>query len=64
MKKKNSFLWKLTENYLNAIMVLVLVVLVMQSMIYGDENSLFLAVVWVMVIPFLGTFIDMKSNEK
>ena len=62
--KKHSFLWKLTENYLNAIMVLVLVILVMQGMFYEDNLSLFLAVLWVLIIPFLGTFIDLKSNAK
>ncbi len=62
--KKTSFLWKLTENYLNAIMVLVLMVLVISSMIYEDSLYFYLAIVWVLVIPFIGTFIDMKSNSR
>ena len=61
--KKNKFLWKLTENYLNAIMVLVLSFLVVRSLVYGDTNSMILAMAWVLAIPFIGTFIDMKSNK-
>lgn len=60
MKK---FLLKLTENYLNAVMVLVLVVLAIHAIVYRDAVSAVLAVVWVLSIPFLGTFIDMRSNR-
>jgi hypothetical protein len=62
--KGKGFLWKLTENYLNATMVLVLIALVMHSMIYRDMFFMALTAAWVVIIPFLGTFIDMKSNEK
>jgi hypothetical protein len=61
---KNRFLWKLTENYLNAIMVLVLSFLIVRSIVYNDSISLLLAIIWVIIIPFMGTFIDMKSNSK
>lgn len=60
---KNRFFWKLTENYLNAIMVLVLSFLVVRAIVYSDTTSLILAMLWVLTIPFLGTFIDMKSNK-
>lgn len=60
---KNRFLWKLTENYLNAIMVLVLSFLIVRAIVYEDITSIILAVFWVLTIPFLGTFIDMKSNK-
>lgn len=60
---KNRFFWKLTENYLNAIMVLVLSFLLVRAVVYGDTASLVLAMLWVLAIPFLGTFIDMKSNK-
>jgi hypothetical protein len=61
---KNSFLWKLTENYLYAIMVLVLSFLIVRAIVYGDTTSMILAIFWVLAIPFLGTFIDMKSNRR
>ena len=61
--KKKTFLWKLTENYLNAIMVIVLVFLVINSIIYKDEFFIDLTILWILLIPFLGTFIDMKSNK-
>ena len=61
---KTNFLWKLTENYLNAIMVLVLMILVISSIIYKEPLYFFLAIAWVLVIPFLGTFIDMRSNKR
>ena len=60
---KNRFFWKLTENYLNAIMVLVLSFLLVRAIVYEDTTSLVLAMFWVLAIPFLGTFIDMKSNK-
>jgi hypothetical protein len=66
MKEKimtKSFFWKLTENYLNAIMVLVLVTLILESVISGDMKFVFLAIAWVIFVPFLGTFIDLKSNK-
>jgi hypothetical protein len=66
MKEKiftKGFFWKLTENYLNAIMVLVLVALIMESVMSGDVKFVFLAIVWVVLVPFLGTFIDLKSNK-
>jgi len=52
----------MTENYLNAVMVLVLVVLVIHAIVYRDGTSAVVAVIWVLLIPFLGTFIDMKSK--
>jgi hypothetical protein len=61
--KKEKFLWKLTENYLNAIMVIVSVILIVNAVVYGDELSVDLAVIWILLIPFLGTFIDMRSNK-
>ena len=62
--KNKSFLWKLTENYLNAIMVLVLSVLVVYSIVYKDTLSFYLAIIWLLAIPFIGTFFDMKSNSR
>ena len=59
MEKK--FFWKLTENYLNAVMVLVLIVLVIHTIVYRERISAVLTVIWVLLIPFFGTFIDMKS---
>lgn len=63
MKKKSKFMLKLTENYLNAVMVLVLTVLVLHSIVYRDAFTTVLAVLWVLIIPFLGTFVDMRSNK-
>ena len=66
MKNKimsKSFFWKLTENYLNAVMVLVLVTLILESMITQDTKFVLLAIMWVVFVPFLGTFIDLKSNK-
>ena len=51
------------DNYLNAIMVLVLSFLIVRAIVYEDITSIILAVFWVLTIPFLGTFIDMKSNK-
>jgi hypothetical protein len=62
--KRTSFLWKLTENYFNSIMVLVLSILVVNFMVNKDSLSLYLAIIWALVTPFLGTFIDMKSNNR
>lgn len=65
MKSKilsKDFFWKLTENYLNAVMVLVLVTLIMESVLTQDMKFVILAILWVVFVPFLGTFIDLKSN--
>jgi len=61
---KTIFLWKLTENYLNAIMVVVTVVLAINAVVYGDGFSLILIIIWILSVPFIGTFIDMKSNQR
>ena len=66
MKSKimsKGFFWKLTENYLNALMVLVLVTLILESLITQDMKFVFLAILWVVFVPFIGTFIDLKSNK-
>ena len=66
MKNKimtKGFFWKLTENYLNAIMVLVLITLILESFTSGDMKFVILAIIWVVLVPFLGTFIDLKSNK-
>jgi hypothetical protein len=66
MKNKimtKGFFWKLTENYLNAIMVLVLITLMLESVTSGDTKFVLLAIAWVVFVPFLGTFIDLKSNK-
>ncbi|MBN2203370.1 MAG: hypothetical protein JW700_04265 [Candidatus Aenigmarchaeota archaeon] len=59
--KNKKFMIKLTENYLNAIMVLVLAVLVYHSITYRDAFTTILAVIWIIAIPFLGTFVDMRT---
>lgn len=63
-KEVFDFKWKLTENYFNSIMVLVLSVLVVHSIIYRDMISIILTVLWAIVTPFAGTFIDMQSHKK
>jgi hypothetical protein len=62
--RRTSFLWKLTENYFNSIMVLVLSILVVYSIVYKDTLSFYLAILWILACPFFGTFIDMKSNGR
>jgi len=66
MKKKDefNFLWKLTENYFNAVMVLIFSLLIIYAFVYNSMVHLFLAGLWGLVCPFLATFIDKKSNER
>jgi uncharacterized membrane protein len=66
MKKRNekfNFMWKLTENYFNAIIVLIFSLLIIYAFVYNSTTHLILAGIFGLVCPFIATFIDKKSNE-
>jgi hypothetical protein len=67
MKKDDenfNFKWKLTENYFNALIVLIFSLLIIYAYVYNSMLHMVLAGLWGLVCPFLATFIDKKSHEK
>jgi uncharacterized membrane protein len=66
MKKKNesfNFKWKLTENYFNAVIVLIFTLLIIYAFVYNSITHLILAGLFGLICPFIATFIDKKSHE-
>jgi hypothetical protein len=66
MPKKDdfNFMWKLTENYFNLLLVLVGSILVIYAIVYNNTLCIILAIFWGLIGPFIATFIDKKSNER
>jgi len=66
MKKDDdfNFKWKLTENYFNALIVLIFSLLIIYAYVYNSMLHIVLAGLWGLVCPFIATFIDKKSHEK
>ena len=64
MKKEENFnfKWKLTENYFNAMIVLIFSLLIIYAFVYNSFLHLILAGVWGVVCPFIATFLDKKSQ--
>jgi len=62
-KEKFNFMWKLTENYFNAIIVLIFSLLIIYAFVYNSTIHLILAGIFGLVCPLIATFIDKKSNE-
>jgi len=62
-RKKFNFMWKLTENYFNAAIVLIFSLLIIYAFVYESTIHLILAGIFGLVCPLIATFIDKKSNE-
>ena len=62
-KEKFNFMWKLTENYFNAAIVLIFSLLIIYAFVYESTIHLILAGIFGLVCPLIATFIDKKSNE-
>jgi len=63
-KENFNFMWKLTENYFNAIIVFIFTLLIIYAFVYNSMPHLIIAGLWGLVCPFIATFLDKKSHEE
>lgn len=61
--KKFNFKWKLVENYTAAFLGLIFLWIFVSGMINNDINQIMIAIIILVIAPFLVTFLDKKSSN-
>lgn len=62
--KKFSFKWKLVENYAAAFVGLLFLWIFVSGLINNDTNQIMIAIIILIIAPFLVTFLDKKSSAQ